>query len=214
MAKLQTVTSFRKLSPFPQSTLKGVSGQMGMPGLRGQSGESGLQGNQGPKGDTGDRGETGPRGDQGDTGLQGPKGSIGPIPDHRWDGTKLAFQLPNGLWGDYIELQGADGKEGKLPDIIPKAFSTSIGAVRGLQAQLDALNEANMQYDKLIDTVSTSKYIGEALPGSTQSSALWRIKKVDLSDTSGFLPIVWADGTAGFTKVWDDRLDYDYTVEA
>ena len=208
MAKLQTLTSFRKISPFPQSTLKGMTG------LQGIQGESGYQGNQGLKGETGDRGEAGPKGDQGDTGLQGPKGSIGPVPAHNWDGTKLSFQLPNGLWGDFVELQGADGKEGKLPDIIPKAFSTSIGAVRGLQAQLDALNEANMQYDTLIDTVSTVKYIGQALPGSTQSSALWRIKKVDLSATDGDVEIVWADGTAEFTKVWDDRLSYNYTVEA
>jgi hypothetical protein len=60
--------------------------------------------------------------------------------------------------------------------------------------------------------VGTLKYIGEAQPGTTKSAAKWRIKLVDLTDDD--IEIVWADGTATFTKVWDDRLSYDYTVEA
>lgn len=57
--------------------------------------------------------------------LQGLKGDTGPMPNHRWDGTRLQFQLPDGSYGDLVDLRGApgkdgqdgqDGEDGKIPD--------------------------------------------------------------------------------------------------
>jgi hypothetical protein len=52
-------------------------------------------------------------------------------------------------------------------------------------------------------------YIGEALPGSTTSSASWRIKR--LTETGADLSIEWAGGTADFDKIWDNRLALSYS---
>lgn len=189
-------------------------------GAKGDQGDQGLQGSpglQGPKGDRGPKGEKGDQGERGLDGTPGREGTPGLPPEHRWDGTKLSFQQPNGTWGEYVDLRGKKGEDGKTPNIpnIPKAFSASIDAVKGLRAILNELQEGGMQYDKLIDTVGDYKYIGEANPGTKQSQADWRIKRIDMSnDAVEDYEIVFADGTKEFTKVWDDRLTYDYTVEA
>lgn len=61
---------------------------------------------QGPKGDKGNQGIQGPKGDTGATGPQGPQGTA---PEHKWAGTKLAFQNPDGSWADPVNLIGAPG---------------------------------------------------------------------------------------------------------
>lgn len=42
----------------------------------------------------------------------GIKGEKGDKPDHKWVGTKLSFEKPNGEWGDLVDLKGKDGKTG------------------------------------------------------------------------------------------------------
>ena len=66
----------------------------------------GLSKEKGPKGDKGDKGETGKTGSKGDT------GDTGPAPEHKWRGTKLQFQQPDGSWGDLVDLKGKEGKGG------------------------------------------------------------------------------------------------------
>lgn len=44
-------------------------------------------------------------------GEQGPKGDK---PDHEWKGTKLRFEKPDGSWGKFVDLKGADGKGGTV----------------------------------------------------------------------------------------------------
>lgn len=48
-----------------------------------------------------------------DSTIPGPKGEKGDTPKHRWKGTKLQFEKPDGSWGDMVELIGAPGKKGK-----------------------------------------------------------------------------------------------------
>jgi len=65
-----------------------------------------------------------------------------------------------------------------------------------------------VQYDKIIDQDGDFTYIGEAEPGSVRSNPVWRIKRVyELGDD---LEIIWADNSAEFDKVWDDRATYEY----
>jgi len=43
--------------------------------------------------------------------ARGPRGPIGPMPAHRWRGTKLQFeQAPGNEWGDEVDLQGPKGE--------------------------------------------------------------------------------------------------------
>lgn len=64
-------------------------------------------------------------------------------------------------------------------------------------------------YNVFLDEASaTITYVGEAEPGTSAASALWRIKRLD--STSGLL-ITWADGDSDFDKVWNDRASYSYS---
>lgn len=58
-----------------------------------------------------------------------------------------------------------------------------------------------------------AKYVGEAAPGTATSEARWRIKQLEYDDGISKPPtgIVWADGTADFTKEWDERANYTYS---
>lgn len=62
----------------------------------------------------------------------------------------------------------------------------------------------NIVIDFYSDTIT---FIGEALAGSPQGEAVWRIKKID--QTSG-MSVTWAGGTSLFDKIWSSRLFYDY----
>jgi hypothetical protein len=58
------------------------------------------------------------------------------------------------------------------------------------------------------DVGGTVLYIGQALPESATSAAVWRIKKVTF--TGSDVSVQWA-GDGEFSLVWDDRLTYTYT---
>jgi hypothetical protein len=96
-----------------------------------------------------------------------------------------------------------------------RATVPSIGQIlgwSGSQWQPTNLEDIAMkQYTLLLDEVSaTLSYVGEALPGSLPGDPAWRIKKLDEGGTPE-LQIEWADGTADFDKVWDDRATYTYS---
>lgn len=55
---------------------------------------------------------------------------------------------------------------------------------------------------------SDTTYIGEALPGASLSSPVWRIKRVVEVDSD--VTITWADGNGNLDNVWDDRLSLTY----
>ena len=57
----------------------------------------------------GGQGEQGPRGPKGE---QGPEGPPGPKPDHRWHGTALAFERPDGTFEQPVDLRGPPGSGG------------------------------------------------------------------------------------------------------
>jgi hypothetical protein len=68
---------------------------------------------------------------------------------------------------------------------------------------------------QLDDTGGTPNvlYKGEALPGSSAASALWRIQRITITTDGGGnddVAIAWADGNADFDNVWDDRLILSY----
>jgi hypothetical protein len=57
-------------------------------------------------------------------------------------------------------------------------------------------------------------YIGDALPGTANSSASWSIKKIVFTvDGNGNTDAVttWADGNSNRDNIWDNRLSLTYT---
>jgi hypothetical protein len=61
-----------------------------------------------------------------------------------------------------------------------------------------------------IDEVSASLiYIGEATTGASDSSPLWRIRRLQLSGT--VTSIQYADGDTQFDNVWSNRASLSYS---
>lgn len=69
-------------------------------------------GAKGEKGDTGATGATGPQGPPGADGADGEQGPKGDMPGHKWTGTVLAFQGPDGEYADGVDLVGPQGPAG------------------------------------------------------------------------------------------------------
>ena len=61
-----------------------------------------------------------------------------------------------------------------------------------------------------VDDVSASvTYVGEALVGTADSAATWRIKRITI--TSTITDIKWADGNQFFDNIWDNRTSLTYS---
>ena len=77
----------------------------------------------GAKGADGTDGADGAKGEKGEQGIQGPQGiqgATGSAPAHRWDGTKLQFDNPDGTAGEFVDLQGPQGVQGEQGPIGPR----------------------------------------------------------------------------------------------
>lgn len=102
---------------------KGADGTNGADGAKGEKGEQGIQGPEGIQGPQGVKGDKGDKGDTGEQGIQGPagiQGATGSAPAHRWDGTKLQFDNPDGTAGQFVDLQGPQGVQGEQGPIGPQ----------------------------------------------------------------------------------------------
>lgn len=51
-------------------------------------------------------------GRDGRNGRDGAPGLPGPIPRHEWDGTRIRFQKTDNTWGEWVDIQGIQGKDG------------------------------------------------------------------------------------------------------
>lgn len=74
------------------------------------------------------------------------------------------------------------------------------------------LVEEEVVYAKRVDFISDEiLYRGEAVPGTLDDANVWRIRKIDIAAADGDVTETWANGSASFNKVWDDRLSYTFT---
>ena len=65
-------------------------------------------------------------------------------------------------------------------------------------------------YTKRVDTISDELlYKGEAVPGTGDSSPLWRVSRVEI--VSDDVTEKYANGSAEFIHVWSDRATLTYT---
>lgn len=72
-----------------------------------------LKGDKGQQGERGEDGQTGQVGEKGEKGEDGRDGIDGFTPQHRWNGTRLQFQTPQGNWGTLVDLAGERGERGE-----------------------------------------------------------------------------------------------------
>lgn len=59
-------------------------------------------------------------------------------------------------------------------------------------------------------TNDTIIYKGEATPGTLDASSLWRVRRLTIQPDNDVIE-EWADGTADYIKVWDNRYTYTYS---
>lgn len=74
----------------------------------------------------------------------------------------------------------------------------------------DSITTHAAQLTTRLDDTSTLNmtYVGEANIGSAESSAVWRIKRID--ETSG-IKILYADGDSNFDNIWNNRTSLAYS---
>ncbi len=92
-------------------------------------------------------------------------------------------------------------------------YDTSKLIVHGIMGPpgKDGIAEEDMVYSKRIDFVTeTELYRGEATVGSSESSAVWRIRKIIIGTDSDVTEL-WASGSAEFNKSWANRTTYTYS---
>lgn len=66
-------------------------------------------------------------------------------------------------------------------------------------------------YSKRTDFVGEDTiYKGEAVAGSAEASAVWRIRKLTLA-VDGDVTETWASGNTNFDKIWNDRASLSYS---
>lgn len=65
--------------------------------------------------------------------------------------------------------------------------------------------QSSLRVDEASTTVT---YVGDAPLGSDESTATWRIKKLETTGT--VLKITWADGNSNFDNVWANRASLTY----
>lgn len=69
---------------------------------------------------------------------------------------------------------------------------------------------ATTSYTKRFEEASAGVYyLGEAVLGSAEGSAVWRLQKI--TEVGSLLTIIWADGNSNFDNVWNDRATLTYS---
>jgi len=104
-------------------------------------------------------------------------------------------------------------EQGDSVVVIEDNFQIVEVAVQGPPGPPGPIGEdLDVPYAKRIDFENndTVIYKGEATVGSLTSASLWRISRITLN-AEGDAVTEWADGVAGFTKIWDDHLTLSYS---
>jgi len=71
------------------------------------------------------------------------------------------------------------------------------------------VSEDDVAYDVETDTSTPgTTYVGQADPGSSTASAVWRIRRI--TETNDGASVDWADGVGTFVHIWDDRASLTY----
>ena len=116
---------------------------------------------------------------------------------------------PNKL--DLTITSGAKGDKGDKGETGPAGPQGPQGPIGPQGPPGTGAGEEQMVYSKRVDFISENQmYKGEAAVGSSENSALWRIRKIDIG-IDGDVVQTWANGNSNFTNRWIDRLTLTYS---
>ena len=93
-----------------------------------------------------------------------------------------------------------------------EAIDLNVTLLRQGEQGAAGVSEDEMTFAQQVDFTNDGNtiYRAEAAVGSSVSSAVWRIRKIDIAGDDDTV-VTWADGVDTFSKVWDDRLTYTYS---
>jgi hypothetical protein len=145
----------------------------------------------GPKGDTGD---TGPAGGTGSSGAAGADGSDG-----------------NFLYVDAGAPGGGLGNDGdQYIDTDNGDIYTKVTGSWNLQGNINEVAQTTRSDTIDPEIFPEVTYRGDALPGTTEAAALWRVTRFTLQ-SDGDTEVLYADGNDSFDNIWDNRLSLSYS---
>lgn len=75
-------------------------------------------------------------------------------------------------------------------------------------AIIAAIGTTNTSYTVRIVDSGGYTYIGKAVAGSSQASAVWQVQRID--ESSGTV-VLWADGDTSFNNVWNNYASLTYS---
>lgn len=86
--------------------------------------------------------------------------------------------------------------------------SSAIAGAPGVTTTI--ISDEEVPFAKRVDFITDNElYKGEAVVGSAEAAASWRIRKVTIGEDSD-VSETWAGGTSSYDKRWSDRLTYTY----
>jgi hypothetical protein len=215
---------------------RGLQGDTGTRGATGATGAGGAQGQAGKDGAQGQAGKDGAQGEKGDTGpapkheWQGTKLRFA-RPDGKWG--KLVDlkgeKGEKGLGGGTVVIRGGSATSGggSMADLMPGnpiVEPTGIAVVQAgtwvnlswpafistIAGAIDMASEFSRRSDFVGETII---YRGEAVPGTDEAAATWRIKRIEFItglDGKQDIKEKWAAGNADFVNAWSDRASLEY----
>lgn len=74
---------------------------------------------------------------------------------------------------------------------------------------VESVNENNDQTTRVDEVSKTVSYVGYAQIGSSETSPVWKIKKITI--VGSITSILYADGVSTYSKKWTDRATYTYS---
>lgn len=122
--------------------------------------------------------------------------------------------------GDYLEYDASTLTLAYFPEGGSMAMSTTLSRAsfqnwkdQGYVESVDVAPENLPQLDpagpwmRLVDDQGDVLYVGDAAPGSSTSTPVWRIQRIVLGET---ISRTYAGASTRFINVWDERLTQTY----
>lgn len=105
-----------------------------------------------------------------------------------------------------LECRDRKTEQGYISGRVIPIILRGVGDKPNTVSNLVPIKTYEAQLTRLVSGATYPKYIGEAAPGTSSSSAKWRIKYVKSNGE-----VKWANGNSEFNKVWSSRTSYSYS---
>lgn len=112
-----------------------------------------------------------------------------------------------------LQIVEQNGEVGVADNIVHNLDIEEIANIEVLEVGVQGPSggEDEMPLAKRVDFVTDLLiYRGEALPGALDASAVWRIRRLTLG-LDDDVTEEWADGSADFNQIWDNRASLTYS---